>query len=199
MPTYSLHINYASIRAKIDKALGEDKVRRAAYKKAYDYFKRAHNTMLKQFNEHPITQEIEAGPRALNTSDTLDGYGNLFSFIGFPAEDDPIAPLREMLADNVTFRQTIYRDRKWYFRVSVPSREDIEHVTDMPWEHGNSWAYAVENDISGASHYMYKKWEAGRSGTGFQLPYENMEDLIFQPRPYISEILANFREKINNS
>lgn len=197
MPSYKIQINRASIKAKIDAVLSSDKFRRVAYQEAYSYFRRAHNSMMKQFNEHPITAEIDAGPRAVNISNTLDGYGNLFSFIGFDSNDEPTQRLREML-ENVQFRQTVYRNRNWYFKVSAPSRQDIENVTPMPWEPGNSWAYAVERDISGASHYMYKKWEAGRSGTGFQLPYENMEDLTFQPQPYISEILANFREKINN-
>lgn len=34
----------------------------------------------KQFQIHPITVELDAGPRASNTSGTLGGYGNLFFF-----------------------------------------------------------------------------------------------------------------------
>lgn len=199
MPNYSLKINYESIRAKINQAVEKSPAaRRLAYEIAYGYFYRAKNAMLRQFNEHPITEEIEAGKNAINLSNTLDGYGNLFSFIGFTQDSRPIEDLRELLENNVSFRQTVYRNMVFYFRVSVPSREDIEANTEMPWEPGNSWAYEVERGISGANHYMFKKWLEGRSKTGLQLPFENMEDLNFNPKPYITEILAEFRNRINN-
>ena len=39
--------------------------------------------MLREFDSHPVTTEISSGPKAGNTSNTLSGRGNLFSFIGF--------------------------------------------------------------------------------------------------------------------
>ena len=39
--------------------------------------------LVKNFTVHPITVELDAGPRASNTSGALGGYGNLYSFIGF--------------------------------------------------------------------------------------------------------------------
>lgn len=188
-----------AIRAKIDAAIGKSPVaQRIAYQAAYSYFKRAKETMLRQFNDHPITQEIEAGKTAVNFSNTLGGYGNLFSFIGFPTDENPVADLRTILEENITFRQTVYRKMVWYFKVSVPGKDDIEAHTQMPWEPGASWAYEVERGISGASHYMYKKWLESRSQQGLQLPWENMEDLSFTPKPYITEILTSFRNKINS-
>ena len=38
---------------------------------------------MEDFDNHPVTQEIEGGPSAKNTSNTLNGIGNLFSYIGF--------------------------------------------------------------------------------------------------------------------
>jgi hypothetical protein len=199
MPSYSLRIDYDAVRRKVNAAVAKSPAsRRAAYDLAYTYFIRAKNAMLRQFNEHPITEEIESGRNAVNLSGTLDGYGNLFSFIGFPSDERPVADLRALLQESVTFRQTIFRDMTFYFRVSVPDRQDVEAASQMPWEPGNSWAYEVERGISGANHYMYKKWLQGRSKTGVQIPVENMEDLTFSPKPYITEILQDFRDSINN-
>jgi hypothetical protein len=196
----SLKLNEKSIRDKIDKALANSPtVKRIAYKKAYGIFYNAKRAMLKAFDRHPITQELLGGAKAVNISGTLDGYGNLFSFLGFHAGSKPTEELRELLEIATDFRQTVYRNRTWYFRTQLPGRDVIESKTQMPWEGGNSWAYAVERNVSGLSHYMYKRWGGSRSGMGFQLPYENMEDLVFQPQPYISEILNEFRKRINKS
>ena len=46
-------------------------------------FERIKRETINEFLRHPVTKEIEAGPTAQNISGTLDGYGNLFSYIGF--------------------------------------------------------------------------------------------------------------------
>ena len=48
--------------------------------------------LLVAFDDHEITKEIEAGPGARNSSGTLGGYGNLYTFIGFSRGQDPISP-----------------------------------------------------------------------------------------------------------
>lgn len=194
----SLKLDYASIQRKIEMAVANSvSVKQVAYNKAYGIFYQAKRMMLKEFDRHPVTQEIDAGPRALNFSGTLDGYGNLFSFIGFDEGDRPTEQLRKVLEIATEFHQTVYRNKAWYFKVTLPSKETIESVTQMPWERGNSWAYGVENFISGLSHYLYKSWQHGRSGMGLQLPYENMEDSTFTGKPYITDILTNFRKRVN--
>lgn len=195
-----LKLDNAALQRKIDKALANSvAVKRAAYNKAYGIFRSAKRAMIAAFDRHPITQEIEAGPTAMNFSGTLGGYGNLFSFIGFHDGDRPTEPLRWLL-EQVSMEQTVYRNRKWYFRVRVPDSRDVESVTPMPWEVGNSWALAVEHYISGLSHYMYTRSVASRSGMGIQLPDENWgADLPFEGKEYISEILKNFRERINEA
>lgn len=200
MPIYGLTIDYAAVNAKIQRALANSPaIKRLAYKKAYGIFYNAKRTMLAQFDRHPVTQEINEGPKAANISGTLDGYGNLFSFIGFEVGESPANRLRELLDVGTTFQQTVYRNNAWYFKVTVPSKDAIEEVTPMPWEHGNSWAEGIEEGISGLGYYMYKRWKGGRSQMGIQLPWENYGDnLEFSPTPYLSEILSNFRERVNN-
>lgn len=199
--TVSMKIDLASIKRKIEAAVARSpKARRAAYVRAYGLFSSAKRAMLREFDRSNITQEILGGEDAANISGTLGGYGNLFSFIGFHQGDRPTEPLRWML-EQVSMEQTQYRERKWYFRVRVPDNRDIAGVTPMPWEQGNSWALSVEKEISGLSHYLYTRHalHRSRSGTGIQLPYENWEDLQFEGQPYITEILKNFRERVNNA
>jgi hypothetical protein len=207
MPITSLRINHLSIQKKIDAAIANSPViKRLAYQKAYGVFRHAKRTMLREFDRHNITQELLAGPNAVNISGTLDGYGNLFSFIGFERGSEPTQDLRQLLELGTTFEQTIYRNKVWYFRVKTPTKEAISEVTQMPFERGNSWAFAVETYISGLSHYLYKRNLGGssRSGSGLQVGvqggnsyYEYLEDVTFTGKPYITEILNNFRDRVN--
>ena len=50
--------------------------RRNAIKKEFEKIK---NQMLEEFNDHPVTREIEAGIDASNISGTLNNITNLFS------------------------------------------------------------------------------------------------------------------------
>lgn len=202
----SSRINYSAIRLKIDGIIANSPlVKRLAWKKAYGIFAHAKRMMLREFDRHNVTQEILAGPDAANISGTLDGYGNLFSFIGFDRGSEPTEPLRKLLALGTQMEQTIYRQGAWYFRLTLPTKQAIENVTQMPWERGNSWAFAVETYISGLSHYMYKKNLSGsRSGSGLQIGvsgkdsyYEYLEDVTFSGKPYMTQILDSFRDRVN--
>lgn len=197
MQSVGVKINSSSIAKKIESAFKE-KSKVIAQSRAYNLFKRAKNTMLKEFDEHPVTLEILAGSRAINFSNTLDGYGNLYSFLGFESGREPIEPLRNLL-ESTTFNKTAFRNMAWYFKISFPSKEEIRKVTPMDWEVGNSWAESIENGLSNLSFYMYKRSQASRSGQGIQAGWPINEDLIFTKTKYISKILNNFRYKINNS
>lgn len=199
MATLGMKINRESIEAKIKLAL-EKKGQPVAEKIANQIFRRAHRAMLREFDRHPITAELLAGPRGINFSDTLDGYGNLFSFIGFEAGSNPTGPLRDVIELGTNINYTVFRNNAWYFRIRTPSRDAIEAVTPMPWEGGNSWAFAVEKGMSNLSNYLYKKTSKSRSGTGIQVgDFEVNDDIQFNRTKYLSEIFDNFRDKINNA
>lgn len=199
----SFKLNNASVLRKLRLAEGRaPSVRRAAYNKAYGMFYYAKTRMIDEFDDSLITQEIQAGPRAENISDTLGGYGNLYSFIGFTAGGDPTEKLRLILQMGTTFNTLGYQTGAWNFRYSLPDRKTLEAASPMPsrWDQG-SWAYKVESYISGLSHYMYKKegFRTSFSGTGLEMPFERLEDAVFTGKPYITQILNNFRIRVSKS
>ena len=59
--------------------------------------KAAQQNLLKSFEKHPVTAEIQGGAGASNLSDTLGGTGNLFTYIGFSVGAKPLAILRILL------------------------------------------------------------------------------------------------------
>jgi hypothetical protein len=163
---------------------------------------------LKEFDKHPVTRELSQGPAGVNLSNTLNGVGNLFSFIGFYKGQNVIGPIRDTLKDHFDLvgAQGKKRGRKgveaFTYQLSIPSINSFDLVSRMPWESGNSWVVGIERGISGFSHYMYLKLGEGkeltsksRSGKGLQ-SRKTLNAGIFKPIPYITEILNNYRKRL---
>ena len=106
-----------SINAQLPKEIGK-KVE-AMVLKEFEVLK---NNMIQEFEMHPVTIEIDAGPNASNTSGTLGGYGNLFSFIGFEQGTDPLAKVRSALEKTIVTKLK-YKDGVWDF--IVKSGKDV--------------------------------------------------------------------------
>jgi len=162
---------------------------------------------LADFDRHPVTKELKQGPSGINISNTLNGEGNLFSFIGFYSNENPTGLVREALKSylNVVGTQRKFRGRqgvKFYrYSLSFPTLGSFDGVAQMPWENGSSWVTGVEKGISGFSNYMYLNHGEGkdfrdksRSGTGIQSKRE-INVGAFSPTKYISEILNKFRSR----
>jgi hypothetical protein len=161
-----------------------------------DKFNKIKNELIQEFLNHPITQEIKAGPNATNTSGTLNGKGNLFSFIGFYEDDDPIQDILNILESiEVKFIRDIKSGNQ--FSINFPDAKDIFAVTPMPWASGRSWAKGIESGISGLGFYMFKKSSQSRSGEGIQTSV-SINSVRFKNTQYISALLAKYRKQLLN-
>lgn len=158
--------------------------------------------MIAEFNHHPVTKEIEEGITAKNGSQTLGGYGNLFSFIGFNQGETPIKKLRDLLMEktdiDITPEAKINGEEISYmYLIILPNQKEIEDATQMPWEKGKSWALSIEKGISGFSHYINGRFIMSRSDGGIQSDYI-VEKRNFKPVSYLTEIFKNFERKFRN-
>ncbi len=164
--------------------------------------------ILKEFDRHPVTRELSQGPAGANISNTLNGVGNLFSFIGFYIGKNVIGPVRDMLKShfNLIGGKSKKRGSKgieaFTYQLDFPSLNSFDLVSRMPWESGNSWVVGIERGISGFSHFMYLKAGEGRelaaksrSGKGLQ-SRKTLNAGIFKPVPYITEMLKNYRKRL---
>ena len=96
--------------------------------------------MIREFISMPITKEILGGKNSSNISGTLGGYGNLFSFIGFPEGSQPIDPIIELL-QQTSYNLTGLTPRgTMKLTITLPSPADIFRITPLPWAPGISWA-----------------------------------------------------------
>ena len=195
-------VDYTAIKKKLENYIDSDvRIKNAVDSMAQKVFLRAHGALLREFNTHSITEELKAGPTASNTSNTLGGNGNLSSFLGFFSNQNPTEELHSLL-NKISMKKVTRRGNVVYFRIDLPEKQEIMAATRMNWGSGTSWAYAVENgEFNGdeaLSHFVFKTWAGSRSKQGFQVAGEYTSD-NFSPKPYITEILNNFRSRINQT
>tara|TARA_B100000029_G_scaffold502145_1_gene576897 strand:- start:525 stop:1163 length:639 start_codon:yes stop_codon:yes gene_type:complete len=150
--------------------------------------------MIKDFLKHPITVEILGGPTASNSSGTLGGYGNLFSFIGFGQSDRPIDPIVGLL-EKTSFSLTRMNSRgQMRMVITLPSPQDIFSVTPLPWAPGISWAKRMEVGLSGLGMYLNKDSSISRSGSGIQSNHP-IRTGKFSNSAYISRFINDWKNR----
>jgi hypothetical protein len=196
-------LNRASIQKKVKVSKGLIREARAVAK---DVLEDAKGAYMNEFEEHRITQELEAGPSASNISRTLGGYGNLFSFMGFSSgSENPITKLRKVLLNGFAIKKETpdkKKDRVRTFVFSYPDREYIESKSSLSlkFETGRNWVIALEKGISGFSSYMHKKFQSGRSGMGLQIGRTISKGRVrdsYSPTPYRTLFEQKFIKTIN--
>jgi hypothetical protein len=192
-------INISGLKKELDKKAAKA-VRTKIYNQAKSVVADAVDHLLKLFNEHPITKEIEAGPDASNSSGTLGGVGNLFSHIGFEAGSEPTAAIRKYLKENLKFENVKQAKGSTDFTVTfkVPSSQQIEKLSPVPWAKGSSWVDAMEIGLSGLGQYLFKKSKASRSGSAIQVQGE-IRTAQFQTQKYMSQILEEIDKYLRNA
>lgn len=149
------------------------RMKAAATQRANEVFEDAVIGMQIEFEDHPVTREIDEGLYARNISRTLGGGNaptNLYAFIGF-STDDPVSPL-EPIRDALDPSSAVGRfigpqmryvrkdlkdgNARFIFDVAAPNKEAIYKATPMPWAPGWSWAQKVETHIPGFASFLAK-------------------------------------------
>lgn len=189
-----INLNFRSIYKKVENQ-GKNKFLSAANSEIKRRVLTAQEIMVETFENHPVTMEIDAGPSSSNFSQTLNGYGNLFSFIGFESSEKPTEGLRRLLNEqiNIVYRGLLKRGKEmadYRFDILVPSVLELETQTPMPWLNGESWAKGIEEGISGIGQFLAIQAKVSRSGGGIQV--KTNFDRTFSTTPYLSKILDSF-------
>lgn len=162
-------------------------------------FDEAKDELIDEFDHHPVTQEIEEGVGASNGSGTLEGQGDLFSFIGFDEGSDPISPVRNVLEHELALIKSskgdLTSDSKinYKFSLRVPT-ESIKKASPIPWEQGLSWVEGIEKGISGFSHFIRGRFPSSHSGGGLEAKNE-VRSADFVRVPYLSAMFKNLVSK----
>ena len=153
----------------------------------------AKQKLLEEFEKHPVTREINEGTSATNISGTLNGHGNLFSYIGFSSGDKPPNAIREILQKyEIRYHHT---KTKTVINITVPTKEEIFKSTPLPWATGRSWAKGIETGISGLGRYLHINSPRSRSGKGIQTKGRQRTGR-FSNTSYLSSLLNDYYKEI---
>lgn len=175
-------------------------IRKAIEIRLRPLFNQIRQEMIDEFLNHPVTEEIAMGPKLGYSSPFLGGYGDLFSFIGFERDDDPIAPVVKVLR-GLRFYTVFSKGLDHKFEVRFfPTMDDISEITPMPWAENRSWAKGIESGISGLGSYLNIDHPISRSSAGIQAKNKDggpkrIRDGQFRPTKYMSDILSRYRAK----
>ena len=154
--------------------------------------------LIRDFYQHSVTQEIEAGPSAKNSSGTLGGYGNLFSFIGFEEGSDPLSEIKRVLETKLVVRvRAAGRGKFKIYILNALDKKGMLEATPMPWAKGSSWADGIEKGISNLGSFLYYSGgnSRSRSGAGIQTK-NNLRASSLKTQPYISKMIEDFLENV---
>jgi len=176
-------------------------VKDAAFEIAQSKLSSARGNFLESFENHEVTKEIEAGESSSNSSGTLGGYGNLFSFIGFDGSDKPTEIVKNLIRKirliNKSYKKTVSNGVVISFSVNVPPVSSFESSTPIPWASGRSWLLGIERGISGLGYFV-SKLGLGRSGGGAQAD-NKIRSISYSPTRYFSSMYNDFIKKIKNT
>lgn len=177
-----------------------DRLKKRADQEALKIFNESKAKMVNEFENHPVTREIEGGNTSTNLSKTLNNQSNLFSFIGFNEGETPIPVLKQTVIENtnVDLNPEIKENSDsitYSYSVTLPQEKEILEATRMPWEKGSSWAMGIEKGISGFSHFLNGLFRTSRSGGGIQSKYD-VKSVHFKPKSYLSGIFNSFKLNI---
>lgn len=187
--------NYQSIYNKV---LMAERFQNAAFLQAKLKYTSAKKRFFGNFFNHPVTKEISNGPEGANTSGTLGGYGNLFSFIGFEEGRDPIYEISEALESMFAFSKSGNTSLSLTFKVTYPDIDRLKKYSPLPWAFGGSWISGIEKGIPNFAQYLYEEDVLkSRSGSGIQVK-NTLRGLNFTPVAYLTPMLERFKAEIES-
>lgn len=175
----------------------EAATKKQAEELAREVFSNKKKEFLDEFINHPISQEISDGPTA--DSNVLT-EGNLFSFIGFNSDDNPIEELYNYFNQNIRFinKGTYVSSgslKRYVYNYSYPNLDGIKQATILNlasnWAPGRSWVLSIERGFPGLDHYYYnaeRYLKTSRSGHAMQIK-GSLGYGTYKRRSYISQLL----------
>jgi len=211
-------VNFKFNQDLVEEAVAAQSTQKEIQKIVQTDFRKKKEELLNNFLNHEVSQEI-SNPKLGNITGTLGGYGDLFGFIGFFKEKDPIQGAYDVLKKSIalkeiTIKKDYPRDIKGRFTsgrqtknvkviFSIASLDDFDDTSaDVVREESTrNWVKGIEKGISAFNRYA--NYPRGVSGRGVQVSgpiknpsVERPQLSSYRPVPYVSAMMKEFINKI---
>ena len=198
--------NPISIQKKLVKGVvTQSRFEKFTYNAANTRYQIAKAIALEDFDEHPVTKEIQD---EFGKSVYLN-RGNIFSFLGFFRNSKPIDDLRLNINNGFKlFKTPKFKQNKqkitYSYKVAAPSLKELYEVTPMPdnWS-TKGWLQAIEEGIGSFASYVWNSIAfvntRSKSGQALQIEDAGSGDNDVLHIPYVSVILKKFIDKFSKS
>ena len=169
---------------------------------------------LEAFDEHPVTQELNDGPNAFSRNSKLSSTGgNLFSLLGFDADQKPAVALRTYLDANVKLGRTgagqvVGKKIRFTTPVNFPTVEEVDAAMSENSDSSLEWTSRpftnlLSRGISGLPRYLFdisRGWgnPPSRSGTAIQVKGK-LQTGSLGPIKYVGEVLGVLKRLLSNN
>ena len=173
------------------------------------------NKFLQKFDEHIVTQELQAGPGS-GSKFLSSSKGSLFGLLGFDKGQNPIAALRKILKDGIKMQKNRIGTKtteNGRILVEVPvniislgevyKETQNDDDTKISWS-GRSFVDQIQKGIDGFGSYLSGMFKTSRSGDGMQAKNQdgspaNIRNVELKPIKYVDELLEKFKQSLRSS
>ena len=185
-----------TIRPQVEKAVKLD-------------FKVKREQFMEYFDQHDVTKELKAGPNARSRIPAIASTGgNLFSLLGFYAEQKPIIALRAFLKSQIKLGETrrgklVGTRMVFETPVTLPTADDVDQFagtddqTTLEWT-DRPFTSLIANGITGLPRYLFdltRNFAASRSGPAVQAK-NTLRSGSTPGIPYIGDVLGYLKRLI---
>lgn len=194
-------LNINSINEKISKALAySEKTLSATEKLARAKVQTEKKELIRQFEDHPASVDIKAGP---DRRSTIIPNGSLFGFLGFRSNREPISEMKSFLRNFIQLkrRKPIIKVGRLYanhqYQVEIPSNSDINQAKEaqVDWDGPViNWVEKLKTGFSNFEYYLAVL--RGRSTGGVQSKHKVREGGFTPVERYLIDMLEDMRKRI---
>ncbi len=162
---------------------------------------------LQAFDEHPVTQELNAVSDNPTARSSFVARGNLFSLIGFNEGEKPALALRDYLNKNIKLKMGDKRTKIQNDRIIIETPVEIPTLSEVNDNMGQEvplewtdrpWTDLLQRGITGFGQFvsgLFTSPKPSRSGGGLQHAGKDVQlSGSVGPIKYVNELLARFKD-----
>lgn len=161
--------------------------------------------LMAEFDSHPVTRELNAGPDASSNIIQTTKGGNLYSLLGFVDKVKPAQELRNALENGIT-KGRVTKTQKtknvlgYNLEVRMPTLEELRRKTELLTWTTRSFIDLIEKGVGNFSRYLFDKSgrlrKYSRSGTAIQVKDRKMRDDEFNGVEYVTAMIKKFQRAL---